>query len=88
MTLRDEALEDASRTVAIANAMLAAKHHDPRRTSVGLLAVAEVLLKDDMIGRITLATLMAESIAELLAGVEPELLRTDAKRMIAHELLH
>jgi hypothetical protein len=83
----DNAFEDACRTVAIANAMLIAKHHDPRRTVIGLLAIIQVLLKDDVVGRIACAALMAESIAELLAGVEPAL-RADAKRMIASELLH
>jgi trimethylamine:corrinoid methyltransferase-like protein len=65
-------LENARDVAAIVNAMLAAKAHDPRRFAVGLLAVAQVLVGDDAIGRVTLATLMCEAAAELLSGVALE----------------
>jgi hypothetical protein len=82
----DETLEDARRMVAIVNATLVAKHHNPRRTAAGLLAVIELLLHNDTVGRISLAALMAEVIVQLLAGVEPEL-RADAHRQIVDQLL-
>ena len=77
-----EALADACHTVAIANLMLIAKHHNPRKTAIGLLAIAQVLLQDDLVGRITFAALLGETIAEVLAGIEPNL-RTDTQRRVS-----
>jgi hypothetical protein len=65
-------LESAQDIVAIANAMLRIKSHDARRTAVGLLTIMEALLAGDSIGRIALATLMAEAITELLRGIPSE----------------
>ena len=52
--------------------MLAAKAHDPRRTAVGLLAIINVLIADDIVGRVALATLLCEASAELLSGIPLE----------------
>lgn len=69
MTHDDATLENARDVSAIVNAMLAAKAHDPRRTAVGLLAIINVLVADDVRGRIALAAVMAEAAAELLSDI-------------------
>lgn len=63
------ALENAQDIVAIANAMLAIKLHDRRRTAVGLLTIIQVLVGDDVVGRVALATLLCEASADLLSGI-------------------
>jgi hypothetical protein len=75
-----EALADAERTLRIVNAMADAKSHDPRRTSVGLLAIIHVLIGDDQIGKIALARLMCEAASELLADVGHEYV-VDVRRL-------
>jgi hypothetical protein len=65
-------LENARDVTAIVNAVLAAKEHDARRTAVGLLTIINVLLADDVIGRVALATLLCEASAELLSGIPLE----------------
>lgn len=50
---------------AIADAVLAARQHDARRASFGLLVVAELLVQDDIAGRIMLAALAREMADEL-----------------------
>jgi hypothetical protein len=67
-----EALENAHDIVAIANAMLAIKAGDRRRTAVGLLSLIQVLVGDDVIGRVALATLLCEASAELLSSIPLE----------------
>ena len=62
-------LENARDVSAIVNAMLVAKSHDPRRTAVGFLAIMQVLIADDVIGRVALATLLCEAASEMLAGI-------------------
>ena len=79
------ALENARTVASIVNTMLAAK--DPRRTAASLLTIAALLVRNDVVGQLTLATLAAEMVAELLSGFAPEA-RADAKRIIASELLH
>jgi hypothetical protein len=54
------ALENADDVCAIANALLAAKHHDALRTAAGLLVIAQLLVDGDLFGRIALAELMRE----------------------------
>ncbi len=56
----DAIAENARDVVAIANAMLVARQHDARRASFGLLVVAELLVQDDIAGRIMLAALARE----------------------------
>lgn len=68
----DATLENARDVTAIVNAVLAAKEHDARRTAVGLLAIINVLLTDDAVGRVALATLLCEASAELLSGIPLE----------------
>ena len=68
----DATHENARDVTAIVNAMLAAKAHDPRRTAVGLLAIINVLIADDIVGRVALATLLCEASAELLSGIPLE----------------
>jgi hypothetical protein len=65
-------LENARDVSAIVNAMLAAKAHDPRRTAVGLLAIINVLVANDLAGRVALAAVMAEAAAELLSSIPLE----------------
>jgi hypothetical protein len=72
MTHDDVAPENARDVSAIVNAMLVAKGHDARRTAAGLLAIIQVLMSDDTIGRVALATRMCEAAAELLSGVALE----------------
>jgi hypothetical protein len=80
MTREDRAaLDEAHDILAIANAMARIKSHDKRRTCVGLLAVMQAVLADDMLGRIALATLMAEAISELLRDVPAEQLPVDVR---------
>jgi hypothetical protein len=82
----DATLENARDVSAIVNAMLVAKSHDPRRTAVGLLAVAQVLVGDDAIGRVALAALLCEASAELLAGVSLEQLNDTGRGPTVVEL--
>jgi hypothetical protein len=72
MRPNEATLENARNVTEIVNAMLIAKGHDPRRTAVGLLAIIQVLMGDDTIGRVALATLMCEAAAELLSGASLE----------------
>lgn len=66
----DEATHENARDVAaIVNAMLTAKDHDARRTAVGLLAIIQMLVNDDAVGRVALATLLSEAAVELLRGI-------------------
>jgi hypothetical protein len=58
-------LENAHDVVAIANAVMAAKQHDTRRAAAGLLIIASLLVDDDVVGRLVLATLMREAADEL-----------------------
>jgi hypothetical protein len=58
--------------------VLVAREHDRRRTAIGLLAVARLLVDDDVNGRIALAQLMCSAAAELLSGVPLEQFDPDA----------
>jgi hypothetical protein len=66
------ALESAKDIVAIANALLVAKSFDRRRAAVSMLTLMEVMLADDVAGRVALAQLMCECAADLLNGVPIE----------------
>ena len=66
------AVENARDIVAIANAMFAIKAGDRRRTAVGLATLMPVLLADDVLGRVAMAVLLCEVIAELLRGIPLE----------------
>ena len=65
-------LQNARDVATIVGAMLTVKGHYPRRTAVGLLAIIQVLMRDDTIGRVPLATLLCEASAELLSGIPLE----------------
>ncbi len=67
------ALENAQDVAGIVNAVLTTKCHDARRSAAGLITCAQVLIdNDDLIGRMMLATIMAEAIGELLSGLTSE----------------
>ncbi len=66
-----DALQDAHAVAAIVHAVLIARARDPRRTAAGLIEAIEWLVEGDLIGRIALAALLAESSAKLIAGLEP-----------------
>lgn len=57
--------EDAIRTALIANLMLTLKDGDARRTAAGLLAMAQVLVDNDLLGRTALAAILREAANEL-----------------------
>jgi hypothetical protein len=57
--------EDAIRTALIANLMLTLKRGDQRRTASGLLAMAMVLVDNDLLGRMALAQILREAASEL-----------------------
>ena len=58
-------LEDATRTALIGNIVLTLKCGDPRRTAAGLIALAQVLIEGDMLGRLAIAEIMREAAHEL-----------------------
>ncbi len=65
-------LENARDVVAVANALLAIKAGDRRRVAASMLALMQVLVADDVAGRVALAAVMAEAAAELLSGIPLE----------------
>ena len=58
-------LEDATRAALIANLVLALKGGDARRAACGLLAMAQVLVDNDLLGRMALAQILREAASEL-----------------------
>jgi hypothetical protein len=67
-----DALAHAKDVAAIANALFAIKGGDRRRIVVSMLSLSNVLLADDLVGRIALAQLMCEAAAELLRDLPLE----------------
>jgi hypothetical protein len=57
--------EEALRTTLIANLMLALKGGDARRTACGLAAMVQVLVDNDLLGRMALAQILREAASEL-----------------------
>jgi len=64
--------ETAHHVSVIVNEMLSAKSGNKRHTAAGLLAVAQVLMHHDPLGRIAFAVVLSEAIAELLSDIDPE----------------
>ena len=52
--------------------MLAAKEHDARRTAVGLPAIIQVLVAENVTARVALAALLCEAASEMLSGIPLE----------------
>jgi len=67
--------ETAHHVSVIVNEMLSAKSGNPRHTAAGLLAVAQLLMHHDPLGRIALAIVLSEVIGELLRDIDTEQLR-------------
>jgi hypothetical protein len=78
----NETLDDARCTLAIANAMLAAKDGDPRKTAIGLLACAQTLITGDVLGKLAFAVVLCEAAAELVAEARDQIFGIDQRETL------